>query len=110
MGSIIAGMSYAESIEAVVSPVKDLFGAVFFISVGMMVDLNVIVEYFWPILLLSGVVIAGMILFGTFGMLITGQSLRIAMESGFSLTQIGEFAFIIASLGMSLGVLDPTIR
>ena len=109
MGSIIAGMSYAESIEAVVSPVKDLFGAVFFISVGMMVDLNVIVEYFWPILLLSGVVIAGMILFGTFGMLITGQSLRIAMESGFSLTQIGEFAFIIASLGMSLGVLDPTI-
>ena len=84
MGSIIAGMSYAESIEAVVSPVKDLFGAVFFISVGMMVDLNVIVEYFWPILLLSGVVIAGMILFGTFGMLITGQSLRIAMESGFS--------------------------
>ncbi len=109
MGSIIAGMSYAESIEAVVSPVKDLFGAVFFISVGMMVDLNVIVEYFSPILLLSGVVIAGMILFGTFGMLITGQSLRIAMESGFSLTQIGEFAFIIASLGMSLGVLDPTI-
>ncbi len=109
MGSIIAGMSYAESIEAVVSPVKDLFGAVFFISVGMMVDLHVIVEYFWPILLLSGAVIVGMIVFGTFGMLITGQPLRIAMESGFSLTQIGEFAFIIASLGMSLGVLDPTI-
>ncbi len=109
MGSIIAGMSYAERIESVVSPVKDLFGAVFFISVGMMVDLHIIVEYLWPILLLSGVVITGMILFGTFGMLITGQPLRIAMESGFSLTQIGEFAFIIASLGMSLGVLDPTI-
>ena len=109
MGSIIAGISYAERIESVVTPVKDLFGAVFFISVGMMVDLDIIIQYAAPILLLSGVVIIGMIVYGTFGMLITGQSLRIAIESGFSLTQIGEFAFIIASLGMSLGVLDPTI-
>ncbi len=109
MGSIIAGISYAERIESVVTPVKDLFGAVFFISVGMMVDLNIIVEYLSPILLLSAVVVVGMIIFGTFGMLITGQPLRIAMESGFSLTQIGEFAFIIASLGMSLGVLDSNI-
>ena len=100
MGSIIAGISYAERIESVVAPIKDLFGAVFFISVGMMVDLNIIVEYLSPILLLSAVVIVGMIVFGTFGMLITGQPLRIAMESGFSLTQIGEFAFIIASLGI----------
>jgi len=109
MGSIIAGISYAERIEDVVTPVKDLFGAVFFISVGMMVNPGVIVEYWSPILILSCVVILGMIIFGTFGMLITGQSLRIAMESGFSLTQIGEFAFIIASLGMSLGVLDDNI-
>lgn len=109
MGSIIAGISYAERIEQIVTPVKDLFGAVFFISVGMMVDPVIIVEYASPILILSCVVIVGMILFGTFGMLITGQSLRVAMESGFSLTQIGEFAFIIASLGMSLGVLDPNI-
>ena len=109
MGSIIAGISYAERIEDVVTPVKDLFGAVFFISVGMMVNPGVIVEYWSPILILSCVVIVGMIIFGTFGMLITGQSLRIAMESGFSLTQIGEFAFIIASLGMSLGVLDDNI-
>lgn len=109
MGSIIAGISYAERIEQIVTPVKDLFGAVFFISVGMMVDPHIIVEYASPILILSCVVIVGMITFGTFGMLITGQSLRIAMESGFSLTQIGEFAFIIASLGMSLGVLDPNI-
>lgn len=109
MGSIIAGISYAERIEDVVTPVKDLFGAVFFISVGMMVDPAVIIEYWFPILILSCVVIVGMIVFGTFGMLITGQSLRIAMESGFSLTQIGEFAFIIASLGMSLGVLDANI-
>lgn len=109
MGSIIAGISYAERIEEVITPVKDLFGAVFFISVGMMVNPAVIVDYWWPILILSTVVIVGMIIFGTFGMLITGQPLRIAMESGFSLTQIGEFAFIIASLGMSLGVLDNTI-
>ena len=109
MGSILAGTSYAERIEKVTAPVKDLFGSVFFISVGMMVNPTIIVEYLSPILLLSGVVIVGMILFGTFGMLVTGQTLRVAMESGFSLTQIGEFAFIIASLGMSLGVLEPTI-
>lgn len=109
MGSIIAGISYAERIEAVITPVKDLFGAVFFISVGMMVNLDIIIEYLSPILILSAVVVVGMIIFGTFGMLITGQPLRIAIESGFSLTQIGEFAFIIASLGMSLGVLEPTI-
>ena len=109
MGSILAGTSMAERIEKVVMPVKDLFGAVFFISVGMMVNPTVIVDYWSPIVILSLVVIVGMIFFGTSGMLVTGQSLRVAMESGFSLTQIGEFAFIIASLGMSLGVLDPTI-
>ncbi len=109
MGSILAGTSYAERIEHVVTPVKDLFGAVFFISVGMMVQPEVVGQY-WPIiLLLSVVVILGMIIFGTFGMLVTGQSLKVAIQSGFSLTQIGEFAFIIATLGMSLGVLDATI-
>lgn len=109
MGSILAGTSFAERIERVTVPVKDLFGSVFFISVGMMVDPHIIAQYWVPILILSGVVIVGMIFFGTFGMLLTGQSLRIAIESGFSLTQIGEFAFIIASLGMSLGVLDAQI-
>lgn len=109
MGSILAGTSFAERIEKVTVSVKDLFGSVFFISVGMMVNPHIIVEYIGPILLLSAVVIVGMIFFGTFGMLLTGQTLRVAIESGFSLTQIGEFAFIIASLGMSLGVLEPTI-
>lgn len=109
MGSILAGTSYAERIETVVTPVKDLFGAVFFISVGMMVQPDIVAEY-WPIiLLLSCVVVVGMIVFGTLGMLITGQTLQVAIQSGFSLTQIGEFAFIIATLGMSLGVLAPTI-
>lgn len=109
MGSILAGTSYAERIEHVVTPVKDLFGAVFFISVGMMVQPDIIAAYWGPILLLSVVVVVGMITFGTFGMLVTGQTLRVAIESGFSLTQIGEFAFIIATLGMNLGVLDSTI-
>lgn len=109
MGSILAGTSFAERIEKLTMPVKDLFGSVFFISVGMMVNPTIIAEYWLPILLLSGVVIVGMIFFGTFGMLLTGQTLKVAIESGFSLTQIGEFAFIIASLGMSLGVLDEQI-
>jgi len=109
MGSILAGTSFAERIEKVVTPVKDLFGSVFFISVGMMVNPGVISHYWVPILILSGVVIFGMILFGTSGMLVTGQTLKVAIEAGFSLTQIGEFAFIIATLGMSLGVLDQTI-
>lgn len=109
MGSILAGTSFAERIEHVVLPVKDLFGSVFFISVGMMVNPHIIVQYAGPILLISAVVVAGMIVFGTFGMLVTGQTLKVAMESGFSLTQIGEFAFIIATLGMQLGVLDPSI-
>ncbi|MDE6288291.1 MAG: cation:proton antiporter, partial [Muribaculaceae bacterium] len=109
MGSILAGTSYAEQIEHVTSPVKDLFGAVFFISVGMMVQPTILVTYWLPILILSLVVIVGMILFGTFGMLITGQSLKVAVRSGFSLTQIGEFAFIIATLGMSLHVLEPEL-
>ena len=109
MGSILAGTSYAEQIEHVVTPVKDLFGSVFFISVGMMVRPDILAGYWMPILILSAVVIVGMILFGTAGMLVTGQTLKTAIQSGFSLTQIGEFAFIIASLGMSLGVLEPTL-
>lgn len=109
MGSILAGTSLAEHIEHVVTPVKDLFGAVFFISVGMMVQPAVLAEYWGPILILSVVVIIGMILFGTFGMLVTGQTMRVAIQSGFSLTQIGEFAFIIANLGLTLGVLVPSL-
>lgn len=109
MGSILAGTVVAERMEKVIEPVKNLFGAVFFISVGMMVDPTVLVEYWWEILLLAAVVISGMILFGTLGMLVTGQNMRVAIQSGFTLTQIGEFSFIIASLGMTLGVLEPRI-
>lgn len=108
-GSIIAGTFMAERIERVVQPVKDLFGAVFFISVGMMVEPIIIAGYWDTIIILAVVVICGMIIFGTFGMLLTGQNLRVAIESGFALTQIGEFSFIIASLGMAAGVLDEAL-
>lgn len=109
MGSILAGTIEAERIERLISPVKDLFGAVFFISVGMMVNPLVMTKHWSVIALLAAVVIVGMIVFGTFGMLATGQPLKLAMESGFSLTQIGEFSFIIATLGTGLGVLDKSI-
>jgi len=82
---------------------------VFFISVGMMVDPAVMMQHWGVIALLAVVVVVGMIVFGTFGMLATGQPLKLAMEAGFSLTQIGEFSFIIASLGTDLGVLDASI-
>jgi monovalent cation:H+ antiporter-2, CPA2 family len=104
MGSILAETIEAEHIEHLVKPLKDLFGAIFFVSVGMMVDPAMIVEYALPIAVISLVVIIGQSVFGTFGVLLSGQPLKTAMQCGFSLTQIGEFAFIIASLGVSLNV------
>lgn len=104
MGSILAETVEAESIERLVKPVKDLFGAIFFVSVGMMVDPNMIMEYAVPIIVITLAVIIGQSLFGTLGVLLAGRPLKTAMQCGFSLTQIGEFAFIIASLGVSLHV------
>lgn len=104
MGSILAETAEAESIEHLITPVKDLFGAVFFVSVGMMVDPAMIVEYALPIFVITVAVIVGQACFGTLGVLLSGQPLKMAMQCGFSLTQIGEFAFIIASLGVSLHV------
>lgn len=104
MGSILAETIEAESIDRLVKPVKDLFGAIFFVSVGMMVDPAMIGEYALPILVITVAVILGQALFGTFGVVLAGQPLKTAMQCGFSLTQIGEFAFIIASLGVALHV------
>lgn len=104
MGSILAETVEAEKIERVVSPVKDLFGAIFFVSVGMLVDPAVLAAYWLPIVVLCIAIIVGQAVFGTTSFLLSGQPLRIAVQGGFSLAQIGEFAFIIASLGISLGV------
>ena len=104
MGSILAETIEAAKIEKLVAPVKDLFGAVFFVSVGMLVDPKIIVEYAIPIAVLVLTILLGQSIFGTFGFLIGGQSLKSAMRCGFSMAQIGEFSFIIASLGLSLHV------
>ena len=104
MGSILAETIEAAKIEKLVAPVKDLFGAVFFVSVGMLVDPKIIVEYAIPIAVLVLTILIGQSIFGTFGFLIGGQSLKSAMRCGFSMAQIGEFSFIIASLGLSLHV------
>ena len=106
MGSLIAESKMAERAEHVVKPVQDLFGAVFFVSVGMMVDPKLLVEYALPIMLVIFTTIIGKLIFTSLGVLLSGQSLSTAMHCGFSLAQIGEFSFIIASVGMSLGVIS----
>lgn len=104
MGSILAETVEAEKIEHLVTPVKDLFGAIFFVSVGMMVDVALIAEYIVPILCIIAAIILGQTILSTGGFLLAGQSLKTSMQCSFSLTQIGEFAFILATLGTSLGV------
>lgn len=109
MGSLLAETIESEKISRVVQPVKDLFAAIFFVSVGMMIDPHVIAEYIIPIIILTLLVLAGQTFFGTIGILLSGQSLKVAVQSGFSLTQVGEFSFIIASLGVSLKVTDSNL-
>lgn len=104
MGSILAETVEAETIEHLVAPVKNLFGAIFFVSVGMMVDVALIIEYIIPIVSIIAAVILGQTILSTCGFLLSGQSLKTSMQCSFSLTQIGEFAFILATLGTSLGV------
>ena len=104
MGSILAETVEAEKIEHLVNPVKDLFGAIFFVSVGMMVDVSLIVRYIVPILCIIAAIMVGHTVLSTCGFLLAGQPLKTSMQCSFSLTQIGEFAFILASMGTSLGV------
>jgi CPA2 family monovalent cation:H+ antiporter-2 len=106
MGSILAETIEMKRIEHLVEPLKNLFGAVFFVSVGMMIDPHIIMEHIGTILIISGVVIVGMISFSIVGVSVSGQSLKVAIQSGFCLSQIGEFSFIIATLGASLKVID----
>ena len=104
MGSLIAEAPNAEHIEHLVSPIKDLFGAVFFVSVGMMVNPALLLDYAVPVAVLVATTILGQLFFSTCGVLAAGQKLHTAVLCGFSLTQIGEFSFILATLGMNLGV------
>ncbi len=106
MGSILAETIEAEKIEKLVEPVKNLFGAIFFVSVGMLVDPKILVDYAIPIALLVLTILMGQAVLGTFSFMLGGESLKSAMRCGFSMAQIGEFSFIIASLGLSLGVIS----
>lgn len=109
MGSILAETIEVERIEKVVAPVKNLFGAIFFISVGMLVDPKVLVSYALPIVVLVLAIMVGQAVFGTFSYMLSGQPLKTSMRCGFSMAQVGEFAFIIASLGLSLNVISSFI-
>ena len=109
MGSILAETVEVERIEKVVAPVKNLFGAIFFVSVGMLVDPKVLVSYAVPILVLVLAIMVSQAVFGTFSYMLSGQPLKTAMRCGFSMAQVGEFAFIIASLGLSLKVISDFI-
>lgn len=104
MGSILAETIEAERIEHLIQPVKNIFGAIFFVSVGMMINPSQLIEYWIPILIITLIVIIGQITFGSLGTLLSGQSMKVSLQSGFSLVQIGEFAFIIATLGQTLGL------
>ena len=106
MGSILAETIEADKIIRLVEPVKNLFGAIFFVSVGMLVDPNILISYALPIAILVIAILAGQGIFGPRGFMLSGQPLKTAMRCGFSMAQIGEFAFIIASLGLSLGVIS----
>lgn len=106
MGSLIAEAPNAEKIEHLIAPIKDLFGAVFFVSVGMLVNPALLLEQALPIFVLVVATIIGKLIFSTLGVLASGKSLATSVHCGFSLAQIGEFSFIIASLGMSLGVIS----
>ncbi|MCL2596961.1 MAG: cation:proton antiporter [Paludibacter sp.] len=106
MGSILAETTSAERIEHIFQPVKDLFGAIFFVSIGMMINPAVIVEYGWIVLIVTLLVVFGKFITTTIGAVFSGQPLKQAVEVGMSMAQIGEFAFIVATLGMSLGVIS----
>ena len=105
MGSILAETIEAEKITKLVEPVKNLFGAIFFVSVGMLVDPMILVEYALPIFVIVMTILIGQAIFGTFSFMLGGESLKSAIRCGFAMAQIGEFSFIIASLGLSLHVI-----
>ena len=109
MGSILAETMESHRIEKLMTPLKNVFAAIFFISVGMLINPASLAEYWVSILYVSLVIIVGMILFGTLGCWWGGETMRDSMLTSFSFVQIGEFSFIIASLGTSLGVLNPII-
>ena len=114
LGAFVMGMVLAETLEAhrieqLMAPLKNVFAAIFFVSVGMMINPASLVTYWDSILFVAVVIIVGMIVFGTLGCWWGGETMKDAMQTGFAFVQIGEFSFIIAALGSKLGVTDPAI-
>lgn len=109
MGSILAETVEAEKIEKLIEPVKNLFGAIFFVSVGMLVDPEILIDYAIPTIVITLTILIGQSTLGSLGYLLSGQTLKNSIRCGFSMAQIGEFAFIIASLGLSLGVISDFV-
>ncbi len=114
LGAFVMGMVLAETLEShriehLMAPLKNVFAAIFFVSVGMMINPTSLVEYWPSILIVAVVIIVGMIIFGTLGCWWGGETMKDSMMTGFSFVQIGEFSFIIAALGSKLGVTDPAI-
>lgn len=109
MGSILSETVESDKIIKLITPLKHLFGAVFFVSVGMLVDFHVVTTNYLPILMITFLILFVKSFSAGFGVLVSGQSLKTAVQSGMSLSQIGEFSFIIASLGLSLKVIDPIL-
>ena len=106
MGSILAETLEADIIHKLVTPIKNLFAAIFFVSVGMMVDPEILVKYTWPVVIIALTIMIVKTLSATFGMLISGRDIHTSLKAGFCFCQIGEFSFIIASLGLSFKVID----
>ena len=109
MGSILAETLEAERIEKLVQPIKNVFGSIFFVTVGMMIQPSLLAEYWLPIAIITIIVIVGQIFFGSLGTLLSGQTLKVSLQTGFCLVQVGEFAFIIAQFGQSAGVTDASL-
>lgn len=109
MGAILAETIEADAIHVIITPIKNLFCAVFFVSVGMLVDPHILVKYIVPILIIAATVIVFKSSAATLGFVLSGKNLKTAVQSGFCFCQIGEFSFIIAGLGLSFGVINPDL-
>ncbi len=108
-GSILGGTLLADKINKIFSPIRDLFVAIFFVSVGMLIDPEILKEYFWQIIAIVFTVIVGQLIFSTLGILLSGRGLHTAIRGGFSMVQIGEFSFVIATMGAGLGVISDVL-
>lgn len=104
IGAVIAEARQIHKIETLTAPVRDMFSAIFFVTIGMLIDPRLLLQYVWPILILSFLVVVGKVITCSFGVFVGGKDLRTSLAVGMGLAQIGEFSFIIAALGLKLGV------